>query len=282
MGRAGCREPRGRGLSAPRRRRRCRPRGAGAGSGPDARLRPRRRAGQRRRKHQRVARRARVADVRRRGRAAQELPRYALYRLLEQRRKLPKGLRNIVKQRAPALRDRVHDLKEFVAIDFRRTRAFAYGNFGNVAINVRGREYGTVEPGEVRPALRGHRAAALELVHPETGERLITAVHRRDELFNGPQLEDPGPHLRVRGLRLGRQGQSHEADADHLGHDQDGRIRQRGLCGHASARGHRRVHGAVGRPTGDRHREHPGHRADDPAPARETVPPTSTGACSRR
>jgi predicted AlkP superfamily phosphohydrolase/phosphomutase len=120
-----------------------------------------------------------------------ELPRYALYRLLEQRRKLPKGLRNIVKQRAPALRDRVHDLKEFVAIDFRRTRAFAYGNFGNVAINVRGREkYGTVEPGEEYDRLcEDIRAAALELVHPETGERLITAVHRRDELFNGPQLE---------------------------------------------------------------------------------------------
>ena len=44
-----------------------------------------------------------------------ELPRYTLYRLLEQRRKLPKGLRNFAKQRAPKLRDRVHELKEFVA-----------------------------------------------------------------------------------------------------------------------------------------------------------------------
>ena len=121
----------------------------------------------------------------------QELPRYTLYRLLEQRRRLPKGLRNMVKQRAPVLRDRVHDLKEFVAIDFRKTRAFAYGNFGNVAINVRGREkYGTVEPGEEYDRLCEEiRAAALELVHPETGEPLVAAVHRREELFNGPQLE---------------------------------------------------------------------------------------------
>jgi predicted AlkP superfamily phosphohydrolase/phosphomutase len=121
----------------------------------------------------------------------QELPRYTLYRLLEQRRRLPRGLRKWVKQRAPMLRDRVHDLKEFVAIDFRKTRAFAFGNFGNVAINVRGREkYGTVEPGEEYDRLCEEiRAAALELVHPETGERLIAAVHRREELFYGPQLE---------------------------------------------------------------------------------------------
>jgi predicted AlkP superfamily phosphohydrolase/phosphomutase len=121
----------------------------------------------------------------------QELPRYALYRLLEQRRRLPKGLRNVVKQRAPTLRDRVHDLKEFVAIDFRNTRAFAYGNFGNVAINVRGREkYGIVEPGDEYDRLCEEiRAEALELVHPDTGERLVTAVHRREELFHGPQIE---------------------------------------------------------------------------------------------
>jgi predicted AlkP superfamily phosphohydrolase/phosphomutase len=120
-----------------------------------------------------------------------ELPRYTLYRLLEHRRKLPKGLRNFAKQRAPKLRDRVHELKEFVAIDFHKTRAFAYGNMGNVVINVRGRErYGTVEPGEEYERLREEiRDAAVELVDPETGDRLVTAVHRREDLFHGPQLE---------------------------------------------------------------------------------------------
>ena len=87
----------------------------------------------------------------------EELPRYALYRLLQLRQQAPERTsQHRVKQRAPALRDRVHDLKEFVAIDFRKTRAFAYGNFGNVVINVRGREkHGTVRAGSgVRPALR--------------------------------------------------------------------------------------------------------------------------------
>ena len=121
----------------------------------------------------------------------EELPRYALYRLLQLRHKLPRGLRNMVKQRAPALRDRVHDLKEFVAIDFRKTRAFAYGNFGNVVINVRGREkHGTVQPGAEYDRLCDDiKAQALGIVDPETGEKLVAAVHRREELFHGPQLE---------------------------------------------------------------------------------------------
>ena len=120
-----------------------------------------------------------------------ELPRYALYRVLEQRRKLPKGFRNFAKQRAPKLRDRVHELKEFVAIDFPKTRAFAYGNMGNVVVNLRGRErFGVVEPGEEYDRVREEiREAALELVDPDTGDRLVSAVHRREDLFEGPQIE---------------------------------------------------------------------------------------------
>jgi predicted AlkP superfamily phosphohydrolase/phosphomutase len=121
----------------------------------------------------------------------EELPRYYLYRMLQLRQKLPKRFRSMLKQRAPKLRDRVHDLKEFVAIDFRRTHAFAYGTFGNVVINVRGREkYGVVEPGaEYDRLCEEIRARALELTDPETGQRLVAAVHRRDDLFHGPQLE---------------------------------------------------------------------------------------------
>jgi predicted AlkP superfamily phosphohydrolase/phosphomutase len=120
-----------------------------------------------------------------------ELPRLVLYKLLEQRRRLPKGLRNFVKQRAPTVRDRMHELKEFTAIDFAKTSAFAYGNMGNVVINVRGREeHGIVEPGADYDKLcREIRAKALDLRHPETGELLIAEVHRRDDLFDGPELE---------------------------------------------------------------------------------------------
>jgi predicted AlkP superfamily phosphohydrolase/phosphomutase len=118
-----------------------------------------------------------------------ELPRVLLYRLLELRRRLPRGLRDIAKQHAPAFRDKVHELKEFTAIDYAQTRAFAYGNMGNVVLNVRGREkFGVVEPGaEYDELCEAIRAKALEMTGPD-GERLIVAVHRRDELFDGPEI----------------------------------------------------------------------------------------------
>jgi predicted AlkP superfamily phosphohydrolase/phosphomutase len=61
---------------------------------------------------------------------------------------------------------------------------------GNVVINVRGREKdGTVDPGTEYEELRTAIAqAALELTDPATGARLITAVHRREDLFEGPQI----------------------------------------------------------------------------------------------
>jgi predicted AlkP superfamily phosphohydrolase/phosphomutase len=120
-----------------------------------------------------------------------ELSRQLLYRALEYRRKLPRGLRNFAKQRAPALRERVYQLREFTAVDFPRTQAFAYGNMGNVVINVRGREkHGVVEPGQEYDELCTRIAAeALRLSAPETGEPLVTAVHRRDALFHGPALD---------------------------------------------------------------------------------------------
>jgi predicted AlkP superfamily phosphohydrolase/phosphomutase len=119
-----------------------------------------------------------------------EMARMALYKLFEQRRKLPQGLRNFAKQRAPKLRERAYVLREFTAIDFKRSRAFAYGNMGNVVVNVRGREKdGTVEPGEEYEELRTAIAEqARELADPETGAPLVKAVHRREDLFEGPEI----------------------------------------------------------------------------------------------
>jgi predicted AlkP superfamily phosphohydrolase/phosphomutase len=107
----------------------------------------------------------------------------------ELRRKLPKRLRYAVKQRAPALRERVYERRTYSVIDWPRTRAFAYGTFGNVVINVRGRESeGTVEPGDEYERVRDEIAAkALELRGPD-GQPIVAAVHRREDLFHGPHL----------------------------------------------------------------------------------------------
>jgi predicted AlkP superfamily phosphohydrolase/phosphomutase len=107
----------------------------------------------------------------------------------ELRRRIPKRFRYAVKQRASGLRERIYEREEYSVIDWPRTRAFAYGTFGNLVINVRGRERdGIVEPGDEYERLRDEVAAkALDLRSP-SGEPIVAAVHRREDLFHGPYL----------------------------------------------------------------------------------------------
>jgi predicted AlkP superfamily phosphohydrolase/phosphomutase len=121
----------------------------------------------------------------------EELARRGLFKLMEQRQRIPERVRDAVKQRAPWLRDRVRNMNDFSVVDWQRTRAFAYGSMGSLVVNVRGRDLqGIVEPGAEYDALCAELAAkALDLRDPDTGEKIVAAVHRRDALFHGPQLE---------------------------------------------------------------------------------------------
>ena len=120
-----------------------------------------------------------------------QLQRMAAARALKLWRRLPLDLRTRVKQRLGGLRERSYELQNYSVVDFERSQAFAYGTFGNIVINVRGRERtGTVEPGAEYEAVRDAIASGLrELRDPATGRPIVAAVHRREELFSGPQLE---------------------------------------------------------------------------------------------
>jgi predicted AlkP superfamily phosphohydrolase/phosphomutase len=112
-------------------------------------------------------------------------------RAFQLRRKLPAGLRRAVKRRATGLREKVYEQRAgHSTIDWTRTRAFSYGTFGNVVLNVRGREaQGTVEPGDEYERLRAEIASrAMELRDPE-GRPIVAAVHRREDLFEGPHID---------------------------------------------------------------------------------------------
>lgn len=76
-------------------------------------------------------------------------------------------------------------------IDWSRTKAYSRGAFGQIYINLKGREpEGIVEPGEAYQAVVAELIAALKaLKHPQTGETLITDIHRRSELYQGPYLD---------------------------------------------------------------------------------------------
>jgi predicted AlkP superfamily phosphohydrolase/phosphomutase len=72
-------------------------------------------------------------------------------------------------------------------IDWSRTRAYAQGNFGQIFLNLKGRQpSGCVEPADAPALLRDLKAELLAIPHPETGEPLVEHVYEREELYHGP------------------------------------------------------------------------------------------------
>jgi predicted AlkP superfamily phosphohydrolase/phosphomutase len=72
-------------------------------------------------------------------------------------------------------------------IDWSRTRAYAQGNFGQIYLNLKGRQpQGCVAPGDARAVLDDLKAGLLAIPHPESGDPLVERVFEREELYDGP------------------------------------------------------------------------------------------------
>jgi predicted AlkP superfamily phosphohydrolase/phosphomutase len=113
----------------------------------------------------------------------------AAERAFRLRRALPEGLRYALKQRLPGLRERLYSRPEYRPIDWARTRAFAYGTFGSIVVNTRGREAeGIVAPGAEYEAVRDEIVARAATLSDPAGVPLVSAIYRREELFDGPDL----------------------------------------------------------------------------------------------
>ncbi len=79
----------------------------------------------------------------------------------------------------------------FDDVDWGQTKAYAFGVYGQIFINTKGREpQGIVAPGEEYEQLLKEISERLRnLVHPKTGERIIQEVFRKEALYSGPVLE---------------------------------------------------------------------------------------------
>lgn len=110
-------------------------------------------------------------------------------RLFQLRRMFPADFRTWVKRRLPALRDKAYEATAYTIVDWEQTRAFSYGTFGNIVVNLAGREeHGTVSPEEY-DAVRDELAEALRSLRSPDGEPIVAAVHRREDLCYGPEIE---------------------------------------------------------------------------------------------
>ena len=87
---------------------------------------------------------------------------------------------------------------EQAEIDWSRTRAYSVGNLGNINLNIKGRDpEGLIEPEEVEDFIAELTEALYELRNPDTGERMVAEVMRREDVYTGP-LIDRAPDLLIR------------------------------------------------------------------------------------
>lgn len=109
-------------------------------------------------------------------------------------RVLPRRVRKILAyERRGGLVNKIESFLRFASIDWSRTKAFSEETpyYPTIWINVRGRDpEGTVEPGAMYEAVRGEIIERLLAWRdPETGEPVVKAVHRREEVYHGPEID---------------------------------------------------------------------------------------------
>ncbi|MCS6805517.1 MAG: alkaline phosphatase family protein [Acidobacteriota bacterium] len=79
----------------------------------------------------------------------------------------------------------------FSDVDWKRTTVYSKGNYGQMFVNLRGREpHGIVAPGREYEDVRERLIARLrDVVDPVSGQRLIGPIWKREELYAGPHVE---------------------------------------------------------------------------------------------
>lgn len=81
-------------------------------------------------------------------------------------------------------------------VDWSQTRAYSFGNIGQIFVNLRGREpEGIVAPGEEYELLLDELSSALFTLQHE-GKPVVDAIYRRKDIYHGPYA-DYGPDLNV-------------------------------------------------------------------------------------
>lgn len=103
------------------------------------------------------------------------------------KRLLPRSVKGFIKSFMPGVRDMVESYRYYSEIDWDNTVAYGFGMYGNIFINLKGREPGgAVAPGDFDQISEKIAEKLSDLCDPETGERLVEKVYRKEELYSGP------------------------------------------------------------------------------------------------
>ena len=114
------------------------------------------------------------------------------------KRSLPVALRKKLRANLKSLKGRVDAAEYSDAVDWSRTRAYSYGMYGNIYINLASRSArGIVRDEQYEPLCDEITAGLMALRDPETGEAVVDRVYRKEELYSGECTKD-APDLVVR------------------------------------------------------------------------------------
>src|SRR6185503_2070257 len=79
----------------------------------------------------------------------------------------------------------------FNDVDWSRTQAFSKGNYGQIYVNLKGREpNGAVEQSDYESVCDRIVKGLRELKDPESGGPWVGSIHRREEIYSGPRVGD--------------------------------------------------------------------------------------------
>lgn len=103
------------------------------------------------------------------------------------KRYLPQSCRDWIKTVLPGVRDATASYLFASNIDWTRTKAYTAGMYGNIYLNVKGREgQGVVEPGAEFESVRDRIIRDLEALEGPNGcGPVVGRAYRREELFSG-------------------------------------------------------------------------------------------------
>ena len=106
------------------------------------------------------------------------------------KRYLPDRYKSLLNKLLPTTKDRLATYLFLSRIDWAATKAYSIGYFGDIRINVKGREpNGIVDPGSEYEELREELVAKLEALRdPDTGGRMVDKVYKREELYHGDHV----------------------------------------------------------------------------------------------
>jgi len=95
--------------------------------------------------------------------------------------------------------ERLASEKEYIfrKVDWENTQAYSVAKAGDIYVNLEGREpEGSVPEEEYKSVVRSIEQDLRDYGDPETGEKIIETVERKDEVFTGPHI-DKAPDLHI-------------------------------------------------------------------------------------